>query len=203
MPHTVLDSSAVGRAMARICYEIVERNNGAQNILLVGIVTRGFPFAQRLAAGIKAIENVDVPCTPLDVTNFRDDLATRTRSAHTGATIPRLGCPADHSSQQAPTSPLSWDPTSKTVIIVDDVLFTGRTARAAMDAVMQAGRASRIQLAVLVDRGHRELPLRPDYVGKNIPTSRHEQVAVHLREVDGHDDVEISTKSHDQNVTQR
>lgn len=167
----LMDADAVRRALTRIAHEILERNKGTENLVLLGIRTRGYPLAQRLAAKIFEIEGQEVPVSHLDITPYRDDLGERG-----GEERPNL-------------TGLSFSLAGKKVVLVDDVLYTGRTVRAAMDAVMDLGRASAIQLAVLIDRGHRELPIRPDFVGKNVPTSRREVVAVKLVETDGEDRV--------------
>jgi pyrimidine operon attenuation protein/uracil phosphoribosyltransferase len=163
----VLDATAVERAVTRIAHEVLEANKGAASI-----VTRGAVLAQRLAMQIGAIEGTQVPVGTLDISFYRDDVGS---SVH----------PEVHRTD------IPFDPTGRTVVLVDDVLFTGRTIRAAMDAIMDYGRPDCIQLAVLVDRGHRELPIRADYVGKNVPTSRKERVKVHLAETDERDAVEI------------
>ena len=167
-----MDGAAMDRAMARITHEIVERNRGAEGICLLGIRRRGVPLAHRLADNIRKFESVTVPVGHLDVTLHRDDRAERDRQEGDFCRIP-------------------VDIQEKTVILVDDVLYTGRTARAALDAVFANGRPRLVQLAVLVDRGHRELPIRPDYVGKNVPTSKSELVAVAVSEVDGENGVYI------------
>ncbi len=168
----VMDADAIRRALVRIAHEILERNRSPHHLTLVGIRTRGVPLAHRLAAAIAAIEGVPVPVGTLDITRYRDDRPDRP---------PPVAAPG----------PLPFDVAGRTVVLVDDVLYTGRTVRAAMDALVDLGRPAGIQLAVLVDRGHRELPIRPDYVGKNLPTARRERVSVRLVEVDGRDEVVI------------
>ena len=162
----VVDAVTMKRALTRISYEIIERNKGIQDIVLVGIKTRGIYIAQRLAERLKQLEDIDVPVGELDITLYRDD-------------VKDMEEPELHSSDV----PVSIE--GKEVILVDDVLYTGRTIRAAMDAVMDLGRPRKISLAVLVDRGHRELPIRADYVGKNIPTSKTEEIIVEMEERDG------------------
>ncbi len=169
----VLDEAALDRALTRISHEILERNGGAENLALVGLRTRGVTLAQRLAERVSAIDGTKVPVGTLDITLYRDDLGLKTDQP----VVRRTDIP--------------FPITDKTIVLVDDVLFTGRTIRAALDALMDLGRPRIIQLAILVDRGHRELPIRPDYVGKNLPTSRRESVAVRLREHDGEDRVVI------------
>jgi pyrimidine operon attenuation protein/uracil phosphoribosyltransferase len=168
-----MSAQDVGRAITRIAHEIVEHHHGAAGLVLMGIQTRGVPLAARLADRIAGIEDVEVPHGLLDVTLYRDDYA-RTGPLPLGRT----------------RFPVGID--GRTVVLVDDVLFTGRTVRAAMDAVMDQGRPAAVRLAVLVDRGHRELPIRADFVGKNLPTSREADVAVHLVEVDGTDEVLVT-----------
>jgi len=169
----IMDEQDIERALARIAHEIIEANRGAENLAMVGILTRGDILAQRIAASISQIENIQIPVGTLDVSLYRDDVNSRLS--------PVL------------SSNIMFDVTGLTIVLVDDVLYTGRTVRAAMDAVMMDfGRPAAIQLAVLVDRGHRELPIRADYVGKNLPSSRSEQVRLSLSEVDGRDAVEIS-----------
>ena len=162
----LMDSEGIRRALTRISHEIVEKNKGVENIVLVGIRTRGVPIAERIAASIERIEGTKPPVGVLDITLYRDDLSTLSYQ------------PIVH-----PTE-LPVDITGKTVVLVDDVLYTGRTIRAALDALIDMGRPKTIQLAVLIDRGHRELPIRPDYVGKNIPTSHSEIVSVAVAEYD-------------------
>lgn len=169
----IMDEAAIRRALTRIAHEIIERNKGVEDCIIVGIKTRGIYLAQRLVERIELIENVKVPVGELDITFYRDDL--------------------QHKSEDAVLqgSQLPDQITGKTVILVDDVLYTGRTVRAALDALIDNGRPHMIQLAVLVDRGHRELPIRPDFVGKNVPTARTEIVDVQLAEVDVMDIVSI------------
>jgi pyrimidine operon attenuation protein/uracil phosphoribosyltransferase len=168
----VFEADDLKRAITRIAHEIVERNHGAGDVVLVGLYTRGVIVARRLAAAIGSFEGVDVPVGSLDVSFYRDDIALR-RVAPLGPTE------------------LPGDVKDKVVVLCDDVLFTGRTVRAAMDAVVDFGRPRAVQLAVLVDRGHRELPIRADYVGKNLPTKWDEDVRVQLTEIDGDDGIEI------------
>ena len=169
----VLDAEAIRRTIARIAHEIIERNKGTGQLALIGIRSRGATLAKRLAAQIAAIEGAAVPVGILDITLYRDDLS---RSAHN---------PVVHATD------IPFDITELRLVVIDDVLFTGRSVRAAMDALIDLGRPQSIQLAVLIDRGHRELPVRADYVGKNIPTSHRERVEVHLTESDDHDEVVI------------
>lgn len=171
----VLDQPAIRRSLTRIAHEIIEKNKGIHNCLLVGIRTRGIYLANRLAKKIEEIEGQSVPVGELDITLYRDDLTYK----------------SDRKEPKVKGSDIPIDVTGRKVILVDDVLFTGRTVRAAMDALMDMGRPAQIQLAVLVDRGHRELPIRADYVGKNIPTSIHEKIVVELEEVDQHERVTI------------
>jgi pyrimidine operon attenuation protein/uracil phosphoribosyltransferase len=168
----VLDEAALDRALTRISHEILEKNGGAQDLTFVGLRTRGVTLAQRLAAKIARIDGTTLPVGTLDITLYRDDLDLRGAPVIRGTDIP-------------------FSIKNKTVVLVDDVLFTGRTVRAALDALIDLGRPRMIQLATLIDRGHRELPIRPDYVGKNLPTSRRESVAVRLKEHDGEDRVVI------------
>jgi pyrimidine operon attenuation protein / uracil phosphoribosyltransferase len=169
---TVLDARDVARALTRISHEILERNKGAGDLVLLGIPSRGVPLAERIGAKISAVEGVDVPVGSLDVTMYRDDL--RLKPART---LLHTEIPADID--------------GRTVVLVDDVLFSGRTIRAALDALTEIGRPAAVRLAVLVDRGHRELPIRADFVGKNLPTSLVERVRVTVAEIDGEDAVTI------------
>jgi pyrimidine operon attenuation protein/uracil phosphoribosyltransferase len=169
---TVMDETAVDRALTRIAHEVLEANHGCGRLAIVGIVTRGAALAERLAERIERIEGVRPPVGILDISFYRDDLAVNLHPEVHRTDIP-------------------FDVEGRDVILVDDVLFTGRTIRAAMDAVMDYGRPRTIQLAVLVDRGHRELPIRADYVGKNVPTAGRERVTVQLAEADGADAVVI------------
>lgn len=169
----LLDEKGINRALTRIAHEILEKNKGAKDIILVGIKTRGVPLANRLAEKIKMIEGTEVAKGTLDITLYRDDLTK------------------EHMDPIIHGSNIETDINDKIVILVDDVLYTGRTTRAALDALVDIGRPRVIQLAVLVDRGHRELPIRADYVGKNVPTSKNENIKVHLEEVDGNNTVLI------------
>ncbi|MFS0893757.1 bifunctional pyr operon transcriptional regulator/uracil phosphoribosyltransferase PyrR [Microbacterium sp. 179-I 3D3 NHS] len=170
---TVLHEADVSRALTRIAHEILESNRGAENLVLLGIPTRGVALAQRLGRLIGEIAQTSVPIGALDVTLFRDDLAKHpTRSPH-------------------PTDIPAGGVDGRVVVLVDDVLFSGRSIRAALDALQSIGRPAAVRLAILVDRGHRELPIRPDFVGKNIPSSRQERVNVRLREYDGAEEVTI------------
>ncbi len=170
---TILDSQAVGRALVRVAHEIVEKNKGVGDVVLVGIRTRGVPLAKRIAKEIKIIENVELPVGSLDITLYRDDLSTLAYN------------PVIHGTE------INFDITGKTIVLVDDVLFTGRTIRCALDALIDMGRPKSIQLAVMIDRGHKELPIKADYVGKNVPTSTTETVEVTLAETDGEDEVTL------------
>lgn len=174
----ILDEQAIGRALTRIAYEIIERNKGIDEVILVGIKTRGAYLATRLAEKIEKIEGKKIRTGELDITLYRDDLLTK----------------HDDKEPRVHQVDIEHDVTERKVILVDDVLYTGRTVRAAMDAVMDLGRPAQMQLAVLVDRGHRELPIRPDFVGKNIPTSNEERVVVSMTEADGKDSVSIHAK---------
>jgi len=171
---TVLDARDISRALTRIAHEILERNKGAHDLVLLGIPSRGVPLAGRVAAKIAAVEGLDIPVGSLDVTMYRDDLRMRPARTLLPTEIPPGGIDG------------------KTVVLVDDVLFSGRTIRAALDAMNDVGRPRTVRLAVLVDRGHRELPIRADFVGKNLPTSLVESVRVRLEEFDGVDAVTIS-----------
>ncbi|MBI4312021.1 MAG: bifunctional pyr operon transcriptional regulator/uracil phosphoribosyltransferase PyrR [Chloroflexi bacterium] len=168
----LMSAQDMRRALVRIAHEVLEHNRGAEGLALVGIRTRGLPLAQRLAARIQEFEAHAVPVGALDIGLYRDDVGLR-------------GRPIVHSSQ------ISFPIDEKDVVLVDDVLFTGRSIRAALDALNDFGRPRTVQLAVLIDRGHRELPIRPDYVGKNVPTSSQEEIQVYLEEVDGRDEVVI------------
>src|SRR5438552_3011116 len=171
----VLDADRMGRTLARIAHEILERNRGVEELALVGIRTRGVPLAKRLAQMIHDINQHDIPTGALDITLYRDDLMRHAVGAQPVVRRTEI--------------PFSID--EKKILLVDDVLYTGRTIRAALDALIEFGRPRAIQLVVLVDRGHRELPIKADYVGKNIPTSSTESVQVRLVEIDGRDEVEI------------
>lgn len=171
--NVIMDADAMRRAIVRIAHEIIERNKGVENVVLVGIRTRGVPIAERLAAAIKEIEKVELPVGMLDITLYRDDLSTLAYN------------PVCHGTE------IDFDVDGKTVILVDDVLYTGRTIRCALDAIIDMGRPKAIQLAVLIDRGHRELPIRADFAGKNVPTSHKEAINVYLSEQDGADEVVI------------
>lgn len=174
--NVIMDSEAIRRALVRIAHEIIEKNKGVEDVVIVGIRTRGVPLAQRIAAEINAIENSEMTVGMLDITLYRDDLST-------------LGYnPVVHGTD------INFDLSGKHVVLVDDVLYTGRTIRAALDAVIDMGRPKTIQLAVLVDRGHKELPIRADYVGKNVPTSQKETIEVVLNEIDGTDEVFIGER---------
>ena len=167
----VMDADEMRRAWTRVAHEILERNRGAHDLALIGILRKGGPLAKRLVASVERIEGASIPCGVLDISLYRDDFRTYQ---------PRVG-----------TTQIPFDIEGRKIVLVDDVLSTGRTVRAALGALNDLGRPSLIQLAVLVDRGHRELPIRPDYVGKNLPTSRLEFVRVSLSELDGDDHVEI------------
>ena len=171
----VMDADRVARSLARIAHEIIERNRSLEHVALVGIRARGVPLANRLARHLREFAAVDVPTGALDITLYRDDL-----TGHQVGPQPVI---------RRTEIPFSID--DRLILLVDDVLYTGRTTRAALDALIDFGRPSAIQLVALVDRGHRELPIRADYVGRNIPTSRQQSVQVHLTEIDGRDEVEV------------
>jgi len=171
----VMDADRVSRSLARIAHEILERNRTLEELALIGIRSRGVPLARRLSATIREISGHDVPTGALDITLYRDDLMRHAIGAQ----------PLVRSTE----IPFTID--DKRILLVDDVLYTGRTIRAALDALIEFGRPKSIQLVVLVDRGHRELPIKADYVGKNLPTAPSESVQVHLTEIDGKDEVEI------------
>ena len=169
---TVMDADQIRRSLSRIAHEIVERNRGVADVVLVGVLSKGDVLAQRVAATLTALEGTDVPFGRLDVTSHRDDLHLRPHDGHRPSSeLPEIG--------------------GKVVVLIDDVIHHGRTARAAMDALMDFGRPQAIQLAVLIDRGHRELPIRPDYVGKNVPTADSERIEVLIAEEDGVDQAVI------------
>ena len=169
----LMDEKGMQRAVTRIAHEITERNDGAANVALVGIMRRGVPLAKRIAKALYDIEGVNVPVGEVDITYYRDDVAEKT-------------------SQPVITAEnLPFKLEDKVCVLVDDVLFTGRTARAALEALMDAGRPAKVQLAVMVDRGHRELPIRADFVGKNVPTARSERIRVNVIEYDGRNAVEL------------
>ena len=169
----LMDEAAMSRALMRISHEITEKNKGVEDVVLIGIRRRGVPISERIRDNIKKIENAELPCGSVDIRFYRDDLT--------------------HESEQPviTKADIGADVNDKNVVLVDDVLYTGRTARAAIEAVFTAGRPRSIQFAVLVDRGHRELPIRADYVGKNVPTSRQEMVRVCVKEFDGVESVEL------------
>lgn len=169
----LMDGDTLRRVLVRMSHQIIEKNKSVDNLVLIGIKTRGVPLAQRIAENILSIEKKKVLMGALDITLYRDDLTDI-------ADEPVIK-----------STDINIDVTGKNVVLVDDVLFTGRTVRAAMDAVMKLGRPATVQLAVVVDRGHRELPIRADYVGKNVPTSRSETIGVRLTELDGNDKVDI------------
>ena len=170
----LMDDKAIGRAITRISHEIIERNKGIEDIVLVGVKTRGVPIANRICKKIEQIEGTKISTGQIDITLYRDDLSQVDKD-------PVLN-----------GSNIDFDINNKIVVLVDDVLYTGRTVRSALDAIMDIGRPKSIQLAVLVDRGHRELPIRADYVGKNVPTSKTEIIAVNLSEIDSEDLVTIN-----------
>ena len=170
---TILDELALNRAIKRLSHEIIEHNNGVEDIILVGIKTRGVPLAKIIQTNLLALENVKVPVEEIDITLYRDDLTEI------------------HKEPELLEDKINSDVNGKIVVLCDDVLYTGRTCRAAIDAVLKHGRPKSIQFAVIIDRGHRELPIRADYVGKNVPTSHNEIIAVKLKEIDGVDSVEL------------
>ena len=173
MTATVMAADDIRRALTRIAHEIIERDKGADQLVLVGIADRGDDLARRLATEIARIEGTEVPVGVLDITFYRDDIGLRAEAPEVHETA------------------IAFDVSGKTVVLVDDVLYTGRTIRSAMDALMDLGRPHKIQLAALVDRGHRELPIRADFVGKNVPTSQGDQVRVQITEIDGTDAVTV------------
>lgn len=168
----VLDNASLQRALTRITYEIIERNKGGKNLVLVGIKTRGEYLARRIADRLEQLEGVQIPVMAIDITNFRDDKP-------------------DQHNDLGLNSEERLNISEQNIVLIDDVLFTGRTIRAALDALIHIGRPKTISLAVLVDRGHRELPIRADFVGKNIPTAQNEKIKVFVQEIDGKDAVEI------------
>lgn len=172
----IMDEAALGRALMRISHEIAEKNNGVENIVLLGIRRRGEPIAERIRENILKIEGMAVPCSSIDISSYRDDLEP-------------VSPPHEKHKLELP-----FDVNDKDVILVDDVIYTGRSVRAAIEAIFSCGRPKSIQLAVLIDRGHRELPIRADFIGKNIPTSRSEFVEVHLPEFDGETGVCLMSK---------
>lgn len=174
MSKQIMDEAGIRRALTRMSYEIVERNQGTENLVLIGIKTRGWYLAQRIGGRLAKIEDSQLPVLSLDISAYRDDLSQEEKA------------------KAIASFDTSFDLTGKTVILVDDVLYTGRTIRAALDAIMDQGRPAKIALAVLIDRGHRELPIRPDFIGKNIPTAASEDVQVQVSEIDGADAVKIS-----------
>jgi pyrimidine operon attenuation protein/uracil phosphoribosyltransferase len=182
---TIMTPDDIRRTLARIAHQIIEQNKAMEHLVLVGMRTRGVPLARRLAANIESFEKLKVPVGELDISLYRDDLA----SLHPQPVVQRTDIPTQID--------------GKAIVLVDDVLFTGRSTRAAMDALIDLGRPRTIQLAVLVDRGHREMPIPPDYVGKNIPSSRHEEIQVHLAETDGADEVAILSADSDKPHLQR
>ena len=179
--NVIMTQEDIKRSLARITHEIIERNKTTENLVLVGMRTRGVPLAKRLAANIGGLEGVTIPVGALDISLHRDDLPAGNQPTVEHTDIP-----------------VSLD--GKSIVLVDDVLFTGRSTRAAMDALIDLGRPQSIQLAVLIDRGHRELPIRADYIGKNIPTSRYEEIRVELTETDGIDEVIIVKTRQEQPV---
>ncbi|WP_353990358.1 bifunctional pyr operon transcriptional regulator/uracil phosphoribosyltransferase PyrR [Pediococcus argentinicus] len=177
MEKEIMDAMAMKRALTRITYEIIERNKGVEDIVLIGIKTRGVFLAKRIAERLKQLEEIDIPVGELDIAEYRDDIHA-----------------INHSDRKSNTGLADLDLQGKTVVLIDDVLYTGRTIRAAMDAIMDVDRPDHISLAVLVDRGHRELPIRADFVGKNIPTAQNEKINVFVHEIDDEDLVSLETK---------
>ena len=169
----LMDATAMSRAVTRIAHEIVEKNKGTENLCIIGIRRRGIVLAEMIAERISVFENADIETGELDITFYRDDLTEVAKQPVLNHTL--IGFPVE----------------GKTVVIVDDVLYTGRTVRAAMDAIMDQGRAAKIRLAALIDRGHRELPIRADFVGKNVPTAQSEMIGVQVTEIDGGDGVAL------------
>jgi pyrimidine operon attenuation protein/uracil phosphoribosyltransferase len=169
----IMDEKAIERALFRISHEIIEKNKGVDNVVLIGIKTRGWPLSIRLAKKIEEIEGSKVPVFPLDITYYRDDYEKDDRAP-------------------LAVKSFDYDIKDKTVVLIDDVLYTGRTVRAALDAVVDQGRPKNVELAVLIDRGHRELPIRADFIGKNVPTSRNERISVQLSETDESNQVVIT-----------
>jgi len=174
----IIDEEGLNRTITRLAHEILERNKGSKNIVLIGMRTRGEFIAERIRKKVKEIENLDPNYGVLDVTLYRDDFRTRLKQPEVSVTT------------------ITFDVNEKDIILIDDVLYTGRTVRAALDALMDLGRPNTIQLCVLVDRGHRELPIKADFVGKNIPTSINEEVRVRIQEVDGEDAVYLINTQH-------
>lgn len=170
----IMDEKAMGRAITRIAHEIIEKNKGVKDVVLIGIQRRGVPLAEKIAAKIKEVEDVKVPVGILDITLYRDDLSLLSEHPVINGTD------------------IDFSITGKKIVLVDDVLYTGRTVRAAIDAIMDLGRAKMVQLAILIDRGHRELPIRADFIGKNVPTSKNEVVHVKVDKFDGVNEVVIS-----------
>ena len=177
MDTEIMDEASIQRSLKRIAHEIIERNKGTQNLVLIGIKRRGLPLAEMIAGNIEMIEGVKVPIMELDISYYRDDLSQKYPKPNLNVK-PKI----DH------------DLNHKTVVLVDDVIYTGRTVRSAMDAILDIARPDYIQLAVVIDRGHRELPIRADFVGKNVPTSMKEEIIVHLGETDGDNSVCIYEK---------
>ena len=183
----VMTGEDMRRSLARIAHEIIERNSSVENLVLIGMKTRGVPLARRLAANLLRFENIRIPVGALDISDYRDDLPLRSRAQM--EIDPKL-----HPILNGTDSPI--EVAGKSLVLVDDVLYTGRSTRAALDALVDLGRPESIQLAVLIDRGHRELPIRPDFVGKNIPTSRDEEIKVRVTETDAVDEVVIVKSEH-------